>query len=285
MSLAQETQSELHSVQTTPTPRSTHLTSASSCVAGALRVRPLRRSSTIRGPGGRGRGVCAFLWAPFLCSRAHARPRQARSHAVTGQAAGAQPAGQAAPDDAARGASTQPGGHDNNTLSTAARRCATQVSLSAFAFLFSELVQYHQSRVSSVTELERKCVCARASLQRSPPAALLTAALPSLTWRRPGWMKLAMRWAAACWRSLSHGKGPTEGRLDCKASCSLCTPTCGAACLDGCVRPPAAECVRACLRARTCGDGTGTAPDPRSLRIRWRFTRMMSTSSATGTCW
>jgi len=31
-----------------------------------------------------------------------------------------------------------------------------QVSLSSFAFLFSELVQYHQSRVSSVTELERK---------------------------------------------------------------------------------------------------------------------------------
>ena len=41
---------------------------------------------------------------------------------------------------------------------------AAQVSLSAFAFLFSELVQYNQSRVSSVTELERKCVRNRALL-------------------------------------------------------------------------------------------------------------------------
>jgi len=31
-----------------------------------------------------------------------------------------------------------------------------QVSLSAFAYLYSELVQYHQSRVSSVSELEQR---------------------------------------------------------------------------------------------------------------------------------
>jgi hypothetical protein len=30
------------------------------------------------------------------------------------------------------------------------------VSLSAFAFLFSELVQYNQSRVSNINELERR---------------------------------------------------------------------------------------------------------------------------------
>ena len=30
------------------------------------------------------------------------------------------------------------------------------VSLSAFAYLYSELVQYHQSRVSSISELERR---------------------------------------------------------------------------------------------------------------------------------
>ena len=33
---------------------------------------------------------------------------------------------------------------------------AAQVSLSAFAFLFSELVQYNQSRVSNINELERR---------------------------------------------------------------------------------------------------------------------------------
>lgn len=31
-----------------------------------------------------------------------------------------------------------------------------QVSLSAFAYLYSELVQYHQGRVSSLSELEQK---------------------------------------------------------------------------------------------------------------------------------
>ena len=34
---------------------------------------------------------------------------------------------------------------------------APQVSLSAFAFLFSELVQYSQTRVSNIGELERRC--------------------------------------------------------------------------------------------------------------------------------
>lgn len=33
---------------------------------------------------------------------------------------------------------------------------ASQVALSAFAYLFSELVQYCQSRVSNISELERK---------------------------------------------------------------------------------------------------------------------------------
>ena len=32
-----------------------------------------------------------------------------------------------------------------------------QVSLSAFAFLFSEIVQYSQTRVSNIGELERRC--------------------------------------------------------------------------------------------------------------------------------
>eukprot|EP00555_Chaetoceros_dichaeta_P009342 CAMPEP_0198264058 /NCGR_PEP_ID=MMETSP1447-20131203/14611_1 /TAXON_ID=420782 /ORGANISM="Chaetoceros dichaeta, Strain CCMP1751" /LENGTH=162 /DNA_ID=CAMNT_0043952875 /DNA_START=31 /DNA_END=516 /DNA_ORIENTATION=+ len=36
------------------------------------------------------------------------------------------------------------------------RGTETQVSLSAFAYLYSELVQYHQSRVASISELERR---------------------------------------------------------------------------------------------------------------------------------
>ena len=32
-----------------------------------------------------------------------------------------------------------------------------QVSLSAFSFLFSELVQYCQTKVQNVSELERRC--------------------------------------------------------------------------------------------------------------------------------
>jgi hypothetical protein len=34
-----------------------------------------------------------------------------------------------------------------------------QVSLSAFAFLFSELVQYNQTRVDNIAELERRSPC------------------------------------------------------------------------------------------------------------------------------
>lgn len=38
----------------------------------------------------------------------------------------------------------------------------TQVSLSAFAFLFSELVQYCHSKVQNVTELEQRYACTHA---------------------------------------------------------------------------------------------------------------------------
>jgi hypothetical protein len=53
----------------------------------------------------------------------------------------------------------------------------SQVSLAAFAFLFSELVQYHQSRVSNINELERKCVSPRRNSRchrprGAPPARL-----------------------------------------------------------------------------------------------------------------
>lgn len=34
--------------------------------------------------------------------------------------------------------------------------CLKQVSLSAFSFLFSEMVQYFQDRVTSIADLERK---------------------------------------------------------------------------------------------------------------------------------
>lgn len=33
-----------------------------------------------------------------------------------------------------------------------------QVSLSAFAFLFSEMVQYFQGRVQNISDLENRCV-------------------------------------------------------------------------------------------------------------------------------
>ena len=51
-------------------------------------------------------------------------------------------------------------------------RAAKQVSLSAFAFLFSELVQYNQSRVSNINELERRRVA------RERPASARNATLP-----------------------------------------------------------------------------------------------------------
>lgn len=43
-----------------------------------------------------------------------------------------------------------------NILDRPLPRGKTEVSLSAFAFLFSELVQYNQSRVGSVADLERR---------------------------------------------------------------------------------------------------------------------------------
>mmetsp|Transcript_6237 Transcript_6237/g.15182 ORF Transcript_6237/g.15182 Transcript_6237/m.15182 type:complete len:95 (+) Transcript_6237:227-511(+) len=35
-------------------------------------------------------------------------------------------------------------------------RADNQISLSSFAYLYSELVQYHQNRVDSISELERR---------------------------------------------------------------------------------------------------------------------------------
>ncbi|VEU45029.1 unnamed protein product [Pseudo-nitzschia multistriata] len=35
-------------------------------------------------------------------------------------------------------------------------RADVQISLSSFAYLYSELVQYHQNRVDSISELERR---------------------------------------------------------------------------------------------------------------------------------
>lgn len=35
-----------------------------------------------------------------------------------------------------------------------------QVALASFAFLFSEFVQYSQSQVSNIGELERRCLAA-----------------------------------------------------------------------------------------------------------------------------
>ena len=49
-----------------------------------------------------------------------------------------------------------------------------QVSLSAFAFLFSEFIQYSQSRVDTADQLQAKCATPR------PPAAGRQTALP---WR------------------------------------------------------------------------------------------------------
>lgn len=42
-----------------------------------------------------------------------------------------------------------------------------QVSLSAFAFLFSELVQYNQGRVENIAELEHRLGCNFSSLKSS----------------------------------------------------------------------------------------------------------------------
>lgn len=46
-----------------------------------------------------------------------------------------------------------------------------QVSLSAFAFLFSELVQYCHSKVQNVTELEQRYVVSFTHVHPGPPCA------------------------------------------------------------------------------------------------------------------
>jgi len=42
--------------------------------------------------------------------------------------------------------------HTHHTI----KRSSTEVSASAFAYVYSELVQYHQNRVDSISELERR---------------------------------------------------------------------------------------------------------------------------------
>jgi hypothetical protein len=44
--------------------------------------------------------------------------------------------------------------------------CGVQVSLSAYAYLFSELVQYAQTKVTNISKAEERCV-SKASLVSS----------------------------------------------------------------------------------------------------------------------
>lgn len=48
--------------------------------------------------------------------------------------------------------------NNSNILEQPISRGKKEVSLSAFSFLFSEIVQYHQGRVNTYTELEQKFV-------------------------------------------------------------------------------------------------------------------------------
>jgi hypothetical protein len=134
-----------------------HLRSARSVGAGAPRARPLRRSSTI---GKRLRDAPVEQKNTPPVNFSFVPPRRVLH--VCSQTAGAQPAGQAVENHTDGGVwnSGSRGvlGQCTHALTTPSPGLFAQVSLSAFAFLFSELVQYNQSRVSSVTELERKCV-------------------------------------------------------------------------------------------------------------------------------
>ena len=105
-------------------------------------------------------GSATRRWLSKIAPRALFCDTAARRevHVFRSQAAGAEPAGQAVENHTNRGVQLRQPlcwavNADKSPLCP-----VTQVSLSAFAFLFSELVQYNQSRVSSVTELERKCV-------------------------------------------------------------------------------------------------------------------------------
>jgi hypothetical protein len=126
-----------------------HLTSASRVATGAARARPERRSSTISRL--RRWRLCAFV-AIYVSRRKSPSPVPMPPKLVPPSPWLDRPLRtqrQEVCDSSARSASAAQDAHALSFI-------WHQVSLSSFAFLFSELVQYHQSRVSSVTELERK---------------------------------------------------------------------------------------------------------------------------------
>ena len=112
------------------------------------------------------------------------------------------------------------------------------VSLSAFAFLFSELVQYHQSRVSNINELERKLEEAGFEVGVRVLELLCTRERGN---RRETRLQGILQFIHTnVWRSLF---GRVRGR-----------------------------------RRAVGGGAPLTPPHPRSLRTRWRSTRTTSTS-------
>lgn len=63
-------------------------------------------------------------------------------------------------------------------------RRRAQVSISAFAFIFSELVQYHHNRVQSIGDLERRCArSGRGPLQGAAVVVRCAESAPALSCR------------------------------------------------------------------------------------------------------
>lgn len=130
-----------------------------------------------------------------------------------------------------------------------------QVSLSSFAYLFSELVQYCQARVSNIGELERRsagwerevvhvrrragrehAAVALADLLRTSAGAglWLCCELTGLCRARAlaGWTLWATAWAFGCWSWAAFGTGRGGGTCTSSTPCASFTPRCGRACLD-----------------------------------------------------
>ena len=81
-----------------------------------------------------------------------------------------------------------------------------QVTLSAFAFLFSELVQYCQIKVTNVGELERRSVSLRAAMKLPHPLHDQLCA---------GWRTQALALACAWWSCYVSGKSPAGETSGC----------------------------------------------------------------------
>ena len=114
----------------------------------------------------------------------------------------------------------------------AAVSCGVQVSLSAYAYLFSELVQYAQTKVTNISKAEERYVSSWLLFSAAAPINWPSADTTMHPLLLPlgigaGCGRWATRWVSECWNCRASGRRRSSGSWRSWASSASSRSTCG----------------------------------------------------------